>query len=83
VNWSLGNFLKSLIGDKPGQCDLVVAQAELAYNSSMNRSMGKSSFQVVYGRSPKDVVDLVNLPEVKDRSVDANRFAKSIHDIHE
>lgn len=50
----------------------------------MNRSTSKISFQVVYGRSPKGVIDLVKLPKVEDRrSIDSNNFVESMHDIHE
>jgi hypothetical protein len=84
VNQSLGNLLKSLIGDKLGQWDLVVSQVEFTYNNSINRSICRSPFQVVYGKSLKGFVDLVEFPKVKDkRSVDVDSFAESIWDIHE
>jgi hypothetical protein len=76
--------LRSLIGDKLGQWDLVIAQVEFAYNNSMNRSTSKGPFQVVYGRYPKGVVELVKFPKVEDtRSDNVDNFAKIIHDIHE
>jgi hypothetical protein len=55
VNQSLGNLLRSLSGKNPSHWDLVLAQAKFAYNNSVNRSTGKSLFQIVYGRSPKGV----------------------------
>jgi hypothetical protein len=70
-------LLRSLIGDKLGQWDLVVAQVEFTYNNLVNRSIGKIPFQVVYGRSPKGVVDLVKFPEVEDRrSIDVDNFVE-------
>jgi len=76
--------LRSLIGDKLGQWDLVIAQVEFAYNNSMNRSTSKGPFMVVYGRYPKGVVELVKFPKVEDtRSDNVDNFAKIIHDIHE
>jgi hypothetical protein len=84
VNQSLGNLLRSLSGEKPGQWDLILAQDEFAYNDSVNRYVGKSPFHIVYGRSPKGVVDLVKFPNLEDkRSVDASEFAESIQEMHE
>ena len=40
VNRSLGNMLRSLIGESPKQWDKVLAQDEFAYNDSPNRSIG-------------------------------------------
>ena len=44
VNWSLGNFLKILSGEKPEQWDLVLAQVEFIYSDSINWYVGKSIF---------------------------------------
>jgi len=51
VNQSLGNMLRSIVGEKPKQWDLNLPQAEFSYNSLVNGSIGKYSFQVVYGIS--------------------------------
>ena len=67
VNHILGNMLRSLSGNKPVQGDLVLSKVEFAYNDSINRSMGKSHFQIVYGRSLKGIVDLIKLPNLEDR----------------
>jgi hypothetical protein len=84
VNQSLGNLLRSLSGENPSQWDSVLAQVEFTYNDSVNKSTGKSPFQIVYGRSPKGVVDLVDLPYLGDkRSVDASDFADSMQELHE
>jgi hypothetical protein len=73
-----------LSGEKPGQWDLILAQVEFAYNDFVNRSVGKSPFHIVYGRSLKGVVDLVKFPNLEDkRSVDASEFAESMQEMHE
>ncbi|GJV73724.1 RNA-directed DNA polymerase [Tanacetum coccineum] len=60
----IGNLLRSLIGDNAKQWDLILPQAEFAYNRSINRTTGKSPFEVVYGRNPITPLDLVPVPEV-------------------
>lgn len=44
VNQSLGNLLRSLVGENSRQWDRVLAQEEFAYNDSPNRSTGSSPF---------------------------------------
>lgn len=62
VNRSLGSLLQSLIGDHPKQWDLVLPQGEFAFNRSQNRTTGKCSFEIVFGRKPATSLDLVPLP---------------------
>ena len=79
VNRSLRNMLRSLSGNKPGQWDLVLTQAKFAYNDPVNRYVGKSPFQIVYGISPIGIVDLVNLSNLEDRRSDeASELTKEI-----
>ncbi|GKE58887.1 RNA-directed DNA polymerase [Tanacetum coccineum] len=63
VNRSLGNLLRSLIGDNAKQWDLILPQAEFAYNRSVNSITSMSPFEVVYGRNPITPLDLVLFPE--------------------
>jgi hypothetical protein len=62
VSRSLGNLLRSNVGEKTKKWDLPLPQVEFDYNSSMDISRGKSPFQVVYNRNPMGVLDLVQLP---------------------
>ena len=48
---------------KSKQREVVVAQAEFAYNYSKNRTIGKSPFEVVHGKQPVHLYDLAPLPE--------------------
>nr|GEU53725.1 reverse transcriptase domain-containing protein [Tanacetum cinerariifolium] len=76
VNQSLGNLLRSLIGDNAKQWDLILPQAEFAYNRSVNRTTDKSPFKVVYGRNsitPLDLVPVLKIHLCKERFT-AGRF---------
>ena len=48
VNISLGNILRSLVGDHPNQWDRVLTQEEFSDNDSPNRSTSQSPFYIVY-----------------------------------
>jgi hypothetical protein len=49
VNKILGDLLRSLVIEHHSQWDQILPQAEFAYNDSVNRSIGKSPFEIVYG----------------------------------
>jgi hypothetical protein len=49
VNRSLGYLLRSLVTEHHSQWDHILSHAEFSYNDSLNRSTGKSPFQIVYG----------------------------------
>lgn len=82
TNRSLGNLLRSLVGANPKQWDLVLSQAEFAYNRSNHSSTGKSSFFVVYGRNPFTPLDLTPCPNPDHFSVDGDARATQIRDLH-
>lgn len=60
VNRSVGGLLRALITQNPGGWKRVPSMAEFAYNSSANRTTGKSPFEIVYGKLPKQVTDLID-----------------------
>ena len=68
VNISLGNLMRSLVGEHPNQWDHVLAQANFAYNNSPNRSIGQSPFHIIYGMHPRGVCKLRDLGETKFKS---------------
>ena len=82
VNRTLGNLLRSLSAKKPKQWDSVLPQAEFAYNSSVNRSTGKTPFEVVYGKTPGHYLDLVPISNPAVTSKKAEDFAVSIARVH-
>ncbi|GJU14608.1 RNA-directed DNA polymerase [Tanacetum coccineum] len=83
TNRSLGNLLRSLVGDNKKQWDLVLSQAEFAYNRSSHSSTGRSPFLVVYGRNPFTPLDLAPLPAVDSYSVEGEAQATQIKALHE
>ncbi|GKF11542.1 RNA-directed DNA polymerase [Tanacetum coccineum] len=82
VNRSLGNLLCSLIGDNAKQWDLILLQAEFAYNRSVNHTTGKSPFKVVYGRNPITPLDLVPVPDMGQFSEERADQSEHIKDLH-
>lgn len=63
---------------------MVLVHAKFAYNNSVNRSIGKIPFQMVYGWSLNGVVDLIQFPYVEERKiVDRRDFVDNLQSIHE
>jgi hypothetical protein len=83
VNHTLGNLIRCLSGEKPEQWDLTLAQGEFAYNSMLNRSIGKTPFQVVYCQPPSHALDLVPLPKLPGMSIAAEHMADRVKAIQE
>ena len=68
VNKSLGNMLRSSIGDSPKQWDRVLAQAKFSYNDSPNRRTRISPFKIIYGMHPRGVCEIHDLGQLEKRS---------------
>nr|GEZ90990.1 hypothetical protein [Tanacetum cinerariifolium] len=83
VNRSLGNLLRSLIGDNAKQWDLILPQDEFAYNRSVNRTTGKSPFKVVYGRNSITPPDLAPVLEVGRFSKEWANQSEQIKELHQ
>ncbi|GKB99132.1 RNA-directed DNA polymerase [Tanacetum coccineum] len=82
VNQSLGNILHGLIGDNAKQWDLILPQADIDYNRSVNRTTGKSPFEVVYERNPITPLDLVPVPEAWQFSEEGAGHSEKIKELH-
>ena len=82
VNRSLGNLLRCLVRNHVKGWDSIIPQAEFAYNSSVNRTIKKTPFEVAYGLKPQHVLDLVPLPQEARVSDDGEAFAEHIRSIH-
>jgi hypothetical protein len=64
------------------QWDNILPQAEFAYNDSINRSTGKSPFQIVYGTQPRGIYELRDSEWDEIRSVSAEDFAEAMKELH-
>jgi len=58
VNRSLGDLLWYLIGENLRNWDLILSTVEFAYNSSVNKSINMSPFEVVHGYKLRKPIDL-------------------------
>ena len=57
--------------------------AEFTYNSSVNRTIGMSPFEVVHEYQPRQLVNLISMtPHHARTSESAASFASYIHDLH-
>jgi hypothetical protein len=83
VNMSLGNLLRSLVTEQGRQWDQILAQAEFEFNNSVNRSTGKSPFEIVYGIHPRGITELRDMKQDEFRSVGAKYFATEMQKLHD
>ena len=82
VNRSLGNLLRCLMGEANQNWDSIFPTAQLAYNSSVNRSISASPFEDMHGYTPRKPLDLLPMfPHVRI-SESAEAFARHILDSH-
>jgi len=81
VNRSLGNLLRCLVGENVKNWDLLLPKAEFAYNSSVNRTIGKSPFEIVHGYQPNKPLDLIPLPLHARVSESAESFAQHVRNL--
>ena len=72
---SLGNLLRSLVTEQDCQWDQILAQVEFAFNNSVNKSTGKTPFEIVYGRQLRGVAELRELKQDEFRSAGAKDFS--------
>ena len=82
VNRSLGDLLRSLVTEHHSSWDNILPQAEFAYNNSVNRSTGKSPFQVVYGMQPRGVSELWDSGQIATSSASAEEFVEAMRELH-
>ncbi|GMP80589.1 hypothetical protein CsSME_00035626 [Camellia sinensis var. sinensis] len=82
MNWSLGNLLRCLVGDHSKGWDGVLPLAELAYNSSLNRTINTSPFELVYCSKPCSVVGFIPLPITNKGNIKVEEMAAFMQQLH-
>jgi hypothetical protein len=82
VNINLGDLLRSLVTEHHSQWDNILPQAEFAYNNSVNRSIGQSPFQIVYGMQPRGISELRDSEQTATRSASAEEFREAMKELH-
>ncbi|GJT56335.1 RNA-directed DNA polymerase [Tanacetum coccineum] len=71
-----------LIRDNAKHWDLILPQAEFAYNRSVNRTTRKSPFEVVYGRNlitPLDLILVLEVGQFSEEGADQSEQIKELH----
>ena len=82
MNRSLGNLLRCLVGNKPSNWEMVLPQAEFAYNNFVNRSIGKTPFEIVIGMHLRGISDLRDVVGEEKRSTTGEEFADFMESLH-
>ncbi|KAL6328237.1 hypothetical protein AAG906_034380 [Vitis piasezkii] len=83
TNRSLGNLLRCLVTDHVTNWDMVLPYAEFAFNNSINRTIGCTPFEVVYGFRPNTPLDVNSLSLPPRPSEVALDFSSYMRDVHE
>lgn len=83
VNKYLGNILRFLKKKYRDKWELGLPKAEFSFNDSVNRSIGKSPFHIVYGQNPRDILKLSELASKTLISAHGEKFIESTKEIHD
>jgi hypothetical protein len=82
VNRSLGDLLRSLVTEHHSSWDQILPQEEFSYNDSVNWSIGKSPFQILYGTQPRGVSELRESEPAETSSARVEDFAEAMQELH-
>ena len=82
MNRSLGNLLRCLVGNKPSNWEMVLAQAEFSYNNYVDRSTGKTPFEIVTGMHSRGISDLRDIAGEEKKSAAGEEFVDFMDSLH-
>ena len=83
TNRSLGNLFQCIVFYHKAAWDVILPNAEFAYNSSVNRTTGSSLFQILYGTQPRTPLDISSLPlsqRTSETELDFSSYMSTLHD---
>ncbi|KAL1189302.1 hypothetical protein V5N11_014305 [Cardamine amara subsp. amara] len=83
VNRTLGTLLRALIKKHLKSWEDCLPHLEFAYNHAIHSASKYSPFQIVYGFNPLSPLDLMPLPLSERSSVDGQKKAEMVKQIHE
>jgi len=83
VNKSMVNLLRSLVTEQGHQWDQILSQEKFALKNSINKSIGKIPFEIVYGIQPRGITELRDLKQDEFRSAGAIDFAIEMQRFHD
>lgn len=83
MNRILGNLLRCLVGNKLSNLDSMLAQYELAYNNSVNKSTSKTPFQIFTGIQLRGISILRDIIVEEKRSIGEEALPKYMKSLHE
>jgi len=83
TNRTLGTLLRVLIKHQAKVWDLLLPNAEFAYNKTPSKATRLSPFKVVYETDPLSPLDLIPRPLDQRPSADAAARVEEIHKLHE
>ena len=82
TNRALGDLLHCLVGDNIKSWDSKLCKDEFAHNHAVNRSLGYSPFQGIYGMVPRCPLDLAVLPDKGRHHGEAIDFVTELEALH-
>ena len=83
VNRTLSQLLRAIIQKNLKSWEECLPFVEFAYNRTVHSTTGFSPFEIIYGFNPLTPMDLIPLPFEERVSLDSEKKAKMVKQLHE
>ena len=83
VNRTLSQLLRAIIQKNLKSWEECLPFVEFAYNRTVHSTTGFSPFEIIYGFNPVTPMDLIPLPFEERVSLDSEKKAKMVKQLHE